>query len=95
MKIVWVYVDASRQRPWCALVGAYPAGRIVTGCSEFPYREIMTSTHEPNDLCCMECLRRVEAGLREPAVPLAIDKRPTADLRGPQALDVEAEGDWR
>lgn len=66
MTVVWVYIDPSRQYPWCALRKAYPGGRIITHCLfAIAYEPVFVATQNPTGLECRACLREIARAEQE------------------------------
>lgn len=99
MTPVWIRIDPTRQYPWCILRRAIPGGRVSTLCLEGDgfagaqsYGPLLVSTEHPAGMACPACERHLAVTMQGAAV--AITRVETEDLRGPRALDVDAEGDW-
>lgn len=99
MTPVWIHIDPTRQYPWCILRRAIPGGRVSTLCLEGDgysgaqsYGPLLVSTEHPAGMACPACERHLAVTMQGAAV--AIARVETEDLRGPRAMDVDAEGEW-
>lgn len=92
---------------WCRLAGVGSLSMMTACHAPIAAREHVQLDHGPPE--CDRCRACVSELRARPSIAvefdvedldaeyeeLAIAREPTADLRGPQALDVGAEGDWR
>ena len=79
---------------WCRLAGV-GAMSMMTACHAPPEcdrcRACVSELRARPSIAVEFDVEDLDAEYEE----LAIAREPTADLRGPQALDASAEGDWR